>query len=142
MQQPRSPLPEDARFWDSLAEKVRLDAEGPLAHYAETSWEPARVPRTGWVNLLSRQAPWLVAASVLAIAGLVATLPESPTGIADGDGEVGRAEETVGLFALSLSPQELAGELIAGESAPSVGVFFVALSPASPSATSGKEESR
>ena len=113
---PHSSLPVEEEFWEELAQKVRADAAGPLSRYAA-----APVPQTNWLSVVSRQAPWLLAASVVAMITLLATLPEA------------RASRSApaGLLERSLTPGERAAGLMAGSVAPSVAELLAEFLPVS-----------
>ncbi len=112
---PRSPLPVDEEFWEDLAQKVRADAAAPLSRYAATRM----VEAPNWLSVLSHQAPWLLAASVVAMVALLATLPESRT----------LQGTSAGLLERSLTPGERAAGLMAGAKAPSVAELLPEFSP-------------
>lgn len=109
VEHPNSPLPRDPEYWESLAQRIRADAAGPLAGYATT---------VAWYDVLARQAAWLVAAAAIVIVALLLTLPQP-----DPDAAYRWIER-------SLAPDEPAGTLIAGPTAPSVDVVMVQFPPA------------
>ena len=105
----RSKLPPDPEYWAGLEQRIRADAEQPLARYGATP--------DAWYGLLARSAPWLVAASAAAMLVLWFTLPPSDAG-----GDLGWIERF-------LAPDELAGTLVGGAAPPSVDTLMVQFSP-------------
>ncbi len=74
---PSSSLPEDPRYWTTLERRILDDAALPLHRYAEVSAGESEgdVPALHWYGEVSRHAPWLVAASLIAGLLLWARLP-------------------------------------------------------------------
>ena len=107
---PVSQLPDDPGYWDDLASRIRQDAAGPLAAYAQ---------RDPWYGALARRAPWVIAASVAAMLLLWLSLP----GIDPGAGFFRNIER-------SLTPTDAAGMLVAGAEPPSVATLMVEFPPA------------
>jgi len=106
---PNSPLPRDPEYWTRLAQRIHADAAAPLAGYAAADT---------WYGVLARQASWLVAAAAIVIVALLLTLPRP-----DSDAAYRWIER-------SLAPDEFAGTLIAGPTAPSVDVVLAQFPPA------------
>ncbi|TDI45424.1 MAG: hypothetical protein E2P02_07335 [Acidobacteria bacterium] len=106
---PRSRLPRDPEYWEKLAERIRGDASGPLAAYAEA--------HDSWYGLLARRSPWLVSASAAAMLLLWLALPASDSSVAF------RWIEN------SVTPSEVAGTLIGGHTPPSVDSLMVQFPP-------------
>ena len=111
----RSPLPDEDEFWEGLADKVRADAAGPLSRYAASEADQSPT----WIAVVSRQAPWLLAASVIAMVALLSALPESAASTA----------LTTRLLERSLMPTEPAAGLMAGSKVPSVAELLVEFPP-------------
>ncbi|NKB87262.1 MAG: hypothetical protein GKS06_03455 [Acidobacteria bacterium] len=109
-ERPASELPEDPGYWDELATRITQDAAGPLAGYAQQDL---------WYGALARRAPWVAAASVAAILLLWLSLPGSDPGAG-----VFRSIER------ALAPDDPAGVLVAGESAPPVATLMAEFPPA------------
>ena len=105
-----SPLPENPEYWATLAERIRDDAAEPLSAYELAG---------SWQGVLARRASWLVAAAAVLIVALLLTLPSSPE------------PNAYRLLERSLTPDEAAGSLIAGPSAPTVGTLLPEFAPAS-----------
>lgn len=106
---PKARLPRDDAYWDALAAEIGRDAAAPLAAYASNDG--------GWSALLSRRAPWLVAASAAAMLVLwLALPPASPAG------ELGWIEG-------SLAPTERAGSLVVGSAPPSLDALMAQFPP-------------
>lgn len=104
----KSPLPTDPKYWDDLAERIAEDARAPLAQYAKR--------RDVWYGVLSREAPWLVAASAAALLLLWLALPEAP-----------RAHSS--FIERAVAPREAAGSLLGGSEPPSVDELMLAFPP-------------
>ncbi len=113
---PRPKLPAEPAYWDRLAAKVNDDAAGPLAAYraaaGATATDDASVPGSAmppvWYDALSRRAPWLVAASVVATLVIWLALPPDETSV------VLRWMED------ALFPDEVAGALVGGSTPPGI----------------------
>ncbi len=107
---PKSELPRDPEYWDTLAAKVRQDAAGPLAAYASA--------HDVWYGVLAQGAPWLVAASAAATLILWLALPVPDTSFA------------LVHIERSLDPSEVAGMFIGGPQPPTVDALLVQFAPA------------
>jgi hypothetical protein len=106
----QSQLPREPEYWEGLARKINADAAAPLAAYAAS--------QEGWYGVLARRAPWLVAATAVAMLVLWVTLPERET------------SPVVRWMASALAPNETAGTLIVGTEPPSVDALMVQFPPA------------
>ncbi len=107
---PRSQLPQDTGYWEILAQRIRVDASGPLAAYAAI--------HDSWYGLLARRSTWLISASA---AGMLILWLSLPT--ADSSAALRWIEKSV-------APNEIAGALIGGEAPPSVNALMVQFPPA------------
>ena len=108
---PRPKLPQEPEYWDGLARKIHDDAAGPLAAYRAAE-------QSAWYDSLSRQAPWLVAASAAAMLLLWLALPAADSSL------VLRWMED------SLTPDEVAGTLVGGSAPPNIDVLMAQFPPA------------
>lgn len=95
MSLPKSTLPDDTAYWDALASRIARDAESPLASHAD------------WTSVLSRRAPWWLAASVAAMLALWLTLPS-------------RVSTRTHWLELALTPHEVPGAMLGGPVPPSL----------------------
>ncbi len=110
LERPRPNLPQEPEYWDGLARKIHDDAAGPLAAYRAGK-------QSAWYESLSRQAPWLVAASAAATLLLWLALPAADSSL------VLRWMET------SLTPNEAAGTLVGGSAPPSIDALMAQFPP-------------
>lgn len=97
---PPSKLPRAPEYWERLAQRIRLDASGPLASYA------AR--QDAWYEVLARCAVWLVAASAAAmlLLSLFLSAPDH--------------SQLLGWMERSVAPNEAAGRLLGSSQPPRV----------------------
>lgn len=107
MKLPKSALPTDSDYWDSLAGRIARDAESPLAAYAD------------WSKVLARRAPWWLAASVAAMLALWLTLPS-------------RASSRTAWLESALAPDEVAGAMLGGPAPPSLESLMSHFPPGAP----------
>ncbi len=107
---PKSELPQDPEYWDTLAAKARQDAAGPLAGYVSA--------QDVWYGVLAQGAPWLVAASAAATLVLWLALPVP--------------EPSFALVHIerALDPSEVPGTFIGGPQPPTVDALLVQFPPA------------
>ena len=109
-ERPRTKMPQEPEYWDDLAHKIHDDAVGPLAAYR------ADDPSV-WYASLSRQAPWLIAASAAAMLLLWLSLPT-----ADSSQVLRQMED-------SLTPTEVAGTLVGGSAPPRIDMLMAQFPP-------------
>jgi hypothetical protein len=97
---PPSQLPQDPKYWEQLAQRIRQDASGLLASYAAA--------QDAWYDLLARRAGWLMAASAAAMLLLSLALPGPDH------------SHLLGWMERSLTPTESAARLLGGSQPPRV----------------------
>ncbi|HSR51231.1 MAG TPA: hypothetical protein VLV83_10415 [Acidobacteriota bacterium] len=109
MELPPSQLPRDPSYWEGMAQRIRSDAETPLARYAAAG--------DSWLRVLDRCAAWLAPLAAAAMLLLWFALP------------VQRTSLTADWMERSLAPTEVPARLLEDDRPPPPEALLVHFSP-------------